>query len=233
MSTTHRIAAATATALIALTGLAAPTSAAPATASAAAGTAPNSYTTRVDMDGDRRPDKVTLAITRKTADRTYYSINVVTAKGKKSSARLSVDVYSTLAPAKMWAGSGAMDGAPGSEIRVLEGDGGESFWLKVYTWRNGKLALQREPRRGLNGWAHEQGSFPNVSGYTFSTVRGVRQVVSHDLVKDDDSGLFSGTDTTFQWVKGAWKRSSTTKVTSLPEAKARALSGWHGVRGMR
>lgn len=218
-------------AALALATFPATAQAAPAVVTRPAPSTP-AYTTQADLDGDGRPDQITISVTRKTDDVWYYAIAVKTARGQRATARLSMGSADELAPKDVWQGAGPVDGAPGSEIRIVESDGGEAWSWQIYSWRNGKLLLQKDPSTGSVNWNDPEPWFGYARGYTVGTVGAVRQLVVHDL-KRSRSGRFSGTHATFRWTKSGWKRVGQKPTGSLTSAQANALSGWHGVKAFR
>lgn len=138
-------------AALALATFPATAQAAPAVVTRPAPSTP-AYTTQADLDGDGRPDQITISVTRKTDDVWYYAIAVKTARGQRATARLSMGSADELAPKDVWQGAGPVDGAPGSEIRIVESDGGEAWSWQIYSWHNGKLLLQKDPSTGSVNW---------------------------------------------------------------------------------
>lgn len=198
--------------------------------------APQPVVHRVDIDGDRRRDTVRLTRHRMNADWYTFRITVETARGQRAIRDAMVPRYDdgSLTPADVWGGVAHLDGARGAEIRIEQGGNvGDFPWPHVYTWRNGRIvpALAPGAPTGQTGWTVSE-HFLAINGYTFSTVRGERRVVVHDLTGrfgKDDNLTYSGTHTTYRWRGDAWRRVSTVKTGRLSEVEAYDYAGWNGI----
>lgn len=68
-----------------------------------------------------------------------------------------------------------------------------------------------------------------AQGFTFSTTRGVRYVVRHDLAGSRSGRAFSGTHTTYRWTGRTWATVATKKSGILTAKAAQRYSGFHGL----
>ncbi|GAB97937.1 hypothetical protein KILIM_089_00070 [Kineosphaera limosa NBRC 100340] len=208
----------------------------PKRTSRAQAAAPVTVTSRLDVDGDGRADRTTLAPVRSTSTTITLRLSTRTAAGRNFSTLLTVDHDSSGADARSaWVGAGVVDGARGAEI-VLDLNGGVvGDWprIAVYTVRGEAWRLLRAPgaRADRTPWATANLEYAK-SGYTFSTKRGVRLVTVNRLapVGDDPAtGRYHGTRTTYRWARGAWAKSATQRVRGVSESQAGRLSGLNGL----
>lgn len=238
MNTTiqRTLAAAAAVAATSALALAAPASASAAAASASAAPTtevaqkrPTSVTTRADIDGDGRRDTTTMRLTSVDGETHRYTIETRTARGTRASVPLLVGADD--ADLEMiWVGAAHLDGKRGAEILVNACQSCDSTQLKVVTWSKGRLAFQAAPgMKGDNGYFWMVGARPyQVSGYTFSTRRGVRYVVHHDL-QPSKRGTYRGTHTTYRWAKNTWVKTSTKSSGRVSDSVARQYDQLSGV----
>lgn len=209
--------------------------AAPATATAsrtlAAAGATASTVRRVDVDGDGRRDTVTAALSRTGR----LTVTVKTARGKTASLDVNYDGYPDEKPSLkyMFLGTATLDGVRGADILIDPSSfTGDAWWWKAYTWRNGRLVQLKAPgsdRRGYWGQAY----FPEgADGYTFSTVKGVRTVLRHELRSDmARPARYSGTFTTYRWTAKGWHKVSARRVSGISSTTAQhTYYGFHGIR---
>lgn len=188
---------------------------------------------RADVDGDGRPDTVTLTRRRVTTDWYTFRITVRTATGRSAVRDVHVADYvsGTLTPFDVWRGTATVDGVRGAEINVDRGGNvGDAAWPHLYTWRAGRLVPLRSPE-STAGW--NVADHPaSVAGYSFSTKRGRRYVTATQLrgrFAADGTVTYQGTRTTYRWRRGAWVTVSRARTGTLSEARGQALAGWQGL----
>lgn len=187
--------------------------------------APVSVTKRIDVDGDRRADRVTL--THRGGLR--YLLTVVPARGRT----IRVPVWSSLQ--QDWGTNplldvGGIDGVRGAEI-VLGTSGGDGVSMVVLTWRRGKLVNLAAPRsRGhvgsAAGW-YSLGSETGTAGFRFWTAGGQRKAAAGQFLPAS-AGRSTGVITTSIWTAKGWREAASQKVT-VPEAVAQAYTGLNGL----
>lgn len=224
--TTRVVAAGVLAAALPVTLASAPAGAAPTPvdATAVAGSlAP--VTKRVDVDGDRRLDRVTL--THRGGIR--YLLTVVPARGRT----VTVPVWSSLQ--RDWGTNplldvGGIDGARGAEI-VLGVSGGDGVSMAVLTWRGGKLVNLAAPMsRGSLGvsrnW-YSLGEEWGSAGYRFWTAGGQRKAAAGQFERND-SGRWTGVITTSLWTAKGWNEVASQRLV-VSEAVARAYAGINGI----
>ena len=71
-----------------------------------------------------------------------------------------------------------------------------------------------------------------ISGYAFSTSRGVRRVVATRLKMSSgswDAPVYSGYRTTYRWGRTGWISSGTQRVKDMPDKRAQTYAGWLGI----
>lgn len=206
-------------------------------ASAESRLVPRAVVRRVDVDGDRRADTVTLALIRTTPDTYRFGLTVRPARGRSVTMPVTVGRYRTdLTPAMVWTGAAPLDGVSGADLMLdLGGAVGDFAWLHAYTWRSGRLVNLAAPgatRRDVS-WRIMGPPFA-VSGYTVGgPLTGPRTATHHELTSDEYGGSrYQGTHTTYRWVGGAagsWQRTSVQPSGVVTAAQAQRYGGWTGV----
>lgn len=207
-----------------IAALIAPAAALPA---AAAPTCTGKTVARVDVDGDARRDTVTLQQVGFDEYEPQHRLCVATATGKVSSV---VDTaFAALGSYPAYYGAAGLDGDPGNEIVLRAGLGAHSELFHVYAWRGGRLVRQNSPDMRQPEWYIDLAASV-VEGYRFSTSRGTRYVVATYGEKRPGAATFKARQTTFQWKKGGWVRTSARTATFRNNSKTTtALYGWNGV----
>lgn len=182
-------------------------------------------TRRFDVDGDRRPDRVSVSQVR--TDR--YLLTVTTARG----AIVRVPVASSFQRdwgQHPWIDQGGIDGVPGAEI-VLAVSGGDGVSAVVLTWRGGKLAnLAAPPSRGITSPSRRWyllSDEARVAGYRFWTAGGQRKAAAGQF-ELQANGRWAGVLITSVWAANGWRTVETRAATVSPQV-AQAYGGLHGV----
>lgn len=224
-----------ATTLLAV-GLVAPT------AATAAPTAPPrptpSITSRADLDGDGRPDRITVTTVMRRDFSCRFAVTVRPARRRAATMPVAVpECNDSFGAGDLWVGRADVDGGRGEEFLLDLGGGvGDFMWPHTYAFRAGKFANLRAPGTSgrLLSWNLVGPSPFPISGYTFSTRKGVRHVVHHELRPSSSGRTYTGTDTTYARVGDEWKRVSVAAATPLPRASAEKNAwGWHGIAWRR
>ena len=208
-----------------LASLVAPTAALPA--EAAAPTCAGRVVARTDVDGDARRDTVALQQVGFDEFEPQFRLCVKTATGKVS--KINDTAFTSLSGYAPYYGAASLDGAPGNEIVLRAGIGAHSQLFHVYSWKGGRLVRQNSPDLRQPEWYTDL-AVSVVEGYRFSTSRGTRYVVATYGERNPGAATFKARQTTFQWKKGGWVRTSARTATFRNDSKTvRALYGWHGV----
>ncbi|SDS97548.1 Excalibur calcium-binding domain-containing protein [Friedmanniella luteola] len=212
----------TATAL-ALTGLAATTPAADAATNVCAGVSSCRVVASSDIDGDKEPDQVGIALTK-----TSTIVRVKTAT--RTMQTTSRDAWSF----EPLHGIAAIDGVKGNEIVIGDLTGANTYWYRVITHRSGKLVTLNPGQKSPavpNRWG-TQASFSAYAGYsrTVSSTGAVSLVEKYALRNDTGSG-YTGKNITYAWSGGKWVKKSTKTARYSSAAKAKAIYGWR-IKGL-
>jgi hypothetical protein len=189
----------------------------------------------VDVDGDARPDQVAVRRLADSEGQQVWQLRVLTAAGTLSSVRSGPDVLYDDTP---WFGAGAVDGAPGAELLLRMSSGPHTQWFRMYSWRNGKLALQRapdaDPTYQDGGWVIDA-AFSAYAGTRCSTAGGTALLDQASLSPadgeqylDDPDAVYEGEIVRYAWKGNRWLRQSTTPLR-VPASSSRIaeLAGWH------
>lgn len=230
-------AAAVALGLLGLVAAPTPSSAAPTTTPAArsadraaAPTGPVKRS-RIDIDGDGRADSTTFRKVGFNRGLHRFLLETRTATGRR--ARMSVtlpDEGTNLTTDYVWVGAAGVDGVRGGEVVLDLWTVGDFPDVRVYTFRGGRFVNAPAPGSRRSGWMVANHGML-VAGYTFSTVRGTRQVVAHELNGVQYGGPYRGTHTTYRWGRAGWVRVATRPSGLVPDATAqRHYSGLFGLR---
>lgn len=210
------------------TGLAA-TVAIGADSASAAPAASNVATRKADIDGDTKPDTVTLSLHSVRGTSARYLLTVKTAK-RTMTQIIYKDTYDSPVPAKyVLQGVGPVDGARGNEILLdVSPDVGDAEGYAVYTVKNGKIKQSGAPGSPFRGeWACMGPWLGIARGYTFSyDAKARRTVTYHDL--STAGRTYSGPSTTYTWTSKGWQRTSTRTTTATAE-QAKKYVYWHGI----
>ncbi len=213
--------------------VAAPVVAAPTTAHAASEpkrVPHGNVTYRVDVDGDFKPDTVTLRLMALGYETDRYRLTMRTAKGRTASidvrAQTDVPVASDI-----WVGATGIDGVHGNEIVLNLLTVGDASNIRAYAWRGGKIVVvpaAGRPTRWPN-WHLMWVQYNQASGWTFSQSRsGIRYVTHHDLKGSSSGRTFTGTNTLYRWQGSGWRKVSVKRVQMSRQAAA-ALTDLNGL----
>lgn len=173
---------------------------------------------RVDVDGDRRADRVGW-VARKAKG--LAVIRVLTADGERLRKRLDVSLWFDTGA---WGGATRIDGRHGVELLVGTQMGAHTPLYAMLTYRRGALVVERSPAQGARwyvdsawsvavGWDRERVDDRILMRYTYLTRSA------------DDT--FDGSTTTYRWGKGCWVR-VVKRAKHVPSARAaESYAGWH------
>lgn len=189
-------------------------------------------TSRVDVDGDGRPDTTTFRFVSSNGQRASYQLAMRTARGKTASLRILTDDLADQPASDFWIGATGIDGIRGNEIVLdLVGGVGDATDIRTYAWRNGKIVLV--PAAGSSArwpdWHQMWVQYNAATGYTFSQDRkGVRYVVKHDVKGSASGRTFTGTKTTYRWLNTGWKALKVERI-SVSRKVADSFTGLNGL----
>lgn len=183
--------------------------------------------TRVDVDGDRKVDTVSITPGRGSST---HVVRVVTAR--KTAAQTTLKTP-WLMGQKAWFGAAAVDGAPGAELVVRTGFGAHTSLFNVLSWRSGKLVAQKDPSTRSTQWSTD-GAASISQGYRTWTKGGATMLTTSTYLREDTGRRdhFVGSVDTFRWQRGRWAP-VTSRQIRLPESSPALSSayGWH-IRGL-
>lgn len=200
---------------------------------ASAGVKPEDLTRtyRLDMDGDRRLDTLTVTV-RDPDGVPSWVLDVTTASKIRARAAYAPDPLTAAllgafgGPVKEW---GDLDGAPGAEVFLISGflpeGGGVSH--RVMSLKKGRLVVERLPVRGAGDWSVETQN-PRRSGYRVWRTNKVRHAAVLDSTRDR-SGRFVGTVTTYRFTGGTWRRVGAPRAVRLTDAQTKAYTNRTGL----
>lgn len=180
---------------------------------------------RVDVDGDRRKDTVTVTQYRGEG----YRVRVTTRKKRSSSA-----VVATESPGAPLYAAAKLDGAKGSELIVTTYDE-LATGAVVLTWRKNRLVREKAPAMVAvdvtadTGW-HWGAGDDSVSGYRFFTRKSRRYV---DAFSFEPSSPIIRTRSL--WRSGAWRKVGVAQIETdaSPDDVARKYGDLKGVKLVR
>lgn len=227
MSKLTRLAATATTAVVALGATVAgvaPASAADVAVAAVPSAAPVTQSVRVDVDGDRRMDTVTLIQVASMPDEAYR-LTVRTATGRTSTVRHEAGYLYGRKP--LFAAT-AVDGQAGAELIVRTAPGMHTDWFRVYTWRNNRLVTANEPTQRKPDWFTDP---TDPSGYRVFTRGGTRYLERTELQRTGqyNTGPLVGQRLTFRWRAGQWQRIAK-KSLRVNLRDGEKYVGWQGIR---
>lgn len=192
-------------------------------------------TSRADLDGDGRPDRTTLTTVRTTARAHTFRLTTRTATGRTISTLITIPANLDDTTTKdVWWGAAPIDGVPGAEV-VLDRMAGVGDFpdCAVYTIRKGTFRVLRAPGAKSDRTDWSVSNHPTqVSGYAFSTSRGVRRVVATRLTKTGgtwDAPVYSGFRTTYRWARTGWIRTGSERLRNVSDQRAQTFAGWVGI----
>lgn len=216
------------TVALALTGALVPASTASAAAPEAAPAVPMAVpdrTVKVDVDGDGRKD--TVKITTVSSER--YKVAVTTAKGIKSSIKITSTIENDWGAEPYW-GAAKLDKVKGYELLLATG-GGDGYTSVVLTWRSNKIVKQAAPKARTTKYGWYAVGYPELGfgGYRFYTKDGKRYVQQY-LLMNTGKKRWAGTIVTSRWKSGAWKKTSSKKVSLTKTQVKKYPGGFTGVK---
>lgn len=196
---------------------------------AAAKTAPVK-TSRADVDGDGRADTTTLTLASTKNGVHRYLLTSRTATGARASLTIPIEDGGEDINA-VWLGLAGVDGARGNEVVVNISPVGDGAPLRVYRWDRGRFSsvpAPGAPRTHKYDWFVSDHPI-ETHGFTFSTRKGTRYVVKHDLRSKSWTGPYRGTHTTYRWSKGTWSKVSTKSAGVLKQSVGAKYAGLSGL----
>ncbi|HML50608.1 MAG TPA: hypothetical protein PKD84_04235 [Propionicimonas sp.] len=157
-------------------------------------------TVKVDVDGDKRPDRVRIY----RLGATSWRVAVTTARKKSASIKLTSDPNFFV---DSWNGAAKLDGAPGYELMVNlhVSDGG---WFDVLTWRSNRLVKEKAPASAPNstgnGW-YVLGMGDSGEGFHLFSSKGRRYVDRGSWYCQDFEAPCTASVTRSVWRSGRWR----------------------------
>lgn len=227
-NTVARLAATASMAALAMSPVAAVPSSAVTPAAPAAAAASNAVTRRADVDGDGRPDRITLSLHSVRNYHPRYRLTVRTATGRTMTTMVYHWTEFDPWPAKhVFLGTAPVDGIRGNEMLFdVSADGDDETYI-VYTVRGGRLQLATSPNAPRRADWDVYGAYLGVArGYTFGHVGRNRAVTHHALQLQN--GRYVGRSTTYVWSAKGWKKRSS-KAVDVAESAGKLYAGWHGI----
>lgn len=176
----------------------------------------------IDVDGDRRADRVGW----RQLSKNKAQIRVRTADGELL--RRTVGV-------RYWPGGGAwgdaawIDGHRGAELLIGAGAGAHASHYRMLTYRNGRLVGEKSPwHASIKGrWAVDA-SVMFYAGWDRNVGRRGRITMTMKMAERNRNGHgFHGFNVRYEWRDGDWKRLARTKHTYKHDRQARRIAGWH------
>lgn len=175
---------------------------------------------RVDVDGDRKTDRVYLRPGALTDDyERAWTLTVVTARGRTAATRFIAEDGDSSSVRNVWRGAAAFDGVPGVELLVNVPIYGDFPKYLVYSWRSGTLVTQSIPRE--RDWLSLAG--PGMTEHLVSKRAGEFVKTRYQI----SNGRWYGTQRTYRWTKSAWKLTSNRRIGPVNEAAAQRAIGWY------
>lgn len=198
---------------------------APTTAPALTAARSNVVTRTVDLDGDRRSDRLTVSLFNV---RSTYKTFMVSVKTRTGTARMPLKVSNEnngFTASDLLVGTADFDGLRGNEILLDESAGvGDFAYLRTYKVSGDKLVHTLAPTG--DEWRALYPPYGNDS-YAFATRAGKRYV-THTALQRSASGRYYGKATTYVYSNG-WKVDSTKSVSGLRLRDVDRIPLWSGL----
>jgi hypothetical protein len=173
---------------------------------------------RVDVDGDRRDDRVGW-VARKAKG--LAVIRVLTADGERLRKRLDVSLWFDTGA---WGGATPIDGRGGVEMLVGTQMGAHTPVYAMLTYRRGDLVIEKSPAQGDRWFVDSAWSV--AVGWDRDRVDG-RILMRYTYLTRSADDTFDGSTTTYRWRKGCWVRVAK-RGKHVPSARAaEPYAGWH------
>ena len=176
---------------------------------------------RVDVDGDRKRDVVALGF-RRTSEpgEKRVIVRVRRANGTVVTRRKHVEY----AVGRLWRGTARIDGRRGSELVIRGLTGAHATFSYVLTWRKGRLVPLRSPH-GDRLWAADAAAMIVVGWH-----RGPKErpglLRFREASTPRPGGRWTGSSTTYRWVRGAWRERGVLRVENVPFERVDTWGGW-------
>lgn len=176
----------------------------------------------VDVDGDRRADRVGWRqLSKKKAQ-----IRVRTADGKLLKRKVGVRQWPG---GGAWGGAAWIDGRRGAELLVGSMAGAHAMHYRMLTYRNGRLVGEPSPWHGsIKGrWAVDA-SARFYAGWDRNVSKRGRVTMTMKVAERNRRGQkFTGFNVRYAWRNGHWKHVKRIKRTYANQSQARKIGGWH------
>lgn len=177
----------------------------------------------IDVDGDRKADRVGWHQLSKRR----VQIRVRMATGKLLERKVSVRHW----PGKgAWGGAARVDGRRGAELLIGSAMGAHTPQYTMLTYRKGRLTVEKSPRRsdGAGGrWAVDSALMVNLGWHRHVGRSGRIAMTYKEAWRNGKSNSFKGRNIQYTWTNGHWKRTNTFRRWYKTERAARKIGGWH------
>ena len=202
--------------------VASPSTATDARAGVCAGVKNCHRVAKIDVDGDRRADRVAW----RQINKNRVQIRVRTADGKLLKRTVGVRAWPG---GGAWGGAAWIDGRRGAELVIGSMAGAHASHYRMLTYRKGRLVGEKSPWHGsIKGrWAVDA-SARYYNGWDRNVGKRGRITMTMKSAERNRSGRgFHGFNVRYAWTKGHWKRINRTKQTYKNVRQARKIAGWH------
>lgn len=177
---------------------------------------------RIDVNGDRRADRVGwVQISRKRV-----RIRVRITGGRVVSRRVNVRLWWG---GGVWGGGAWIDGRRGAELLVGSAMGAHTPFYTMLTYRRGDLVVEKSPATGAYGgdrWAIDASLVASAGWKRHAGRRGRVTMTQRTATRNGDGPRYSGRNVRYAWRHGDWKRVNRTPRTYKNGRRAHRIAGW-------
>jgi hypothetical protein len=171
-----------------------------------------------DVDGDGRTD----TIARVTHADGHVTLRVLTAAGSVATKTLDASQWY----GEPWHGAAPLDGQAGVELVVGYLVGAHTEFLKVVTWRAGRLVIERAPG-GSSTWIVDAAYSDSIGVWRHPVAARVYVTVRTALDYPRRNGHYHGRDVRFAWSEHRWNKVSIRRRHYDTMSAAEHIGGWH------
>lgn len=176
----------------------------------------------VDIDGDRRPDRVGWR--RLGAHRVRIRVRT----DDRRTLRRTVHVRSRV-PA---AGTARLDGHPGAELLIGSLREPDSRFFTMLTYRRGTLVVEANPAPQPHGrrWGVASSVMRYAGWHRHVWPAGRITMTLKVARRDGDSAVLRGYNLRYEWRRGDWHRARRVHKAYRSTRRAARIAGWHAGR---
>ena len=178
---------------------------------------------KVDVNGDRRADRVGW---QQINDK-RVRIRVRITGGRLITRTVNVGRWWG---GGEWAGAAWIDGRRGAELLIGSSMGAHTPFYTMLTYRKGRLVMEKSPAVGAYGsnlWAIDS-SLRAYAGWNRHVGKHGRITMTQRIAFRNSTGKrYSGHDVRYVWRSGNWKRVKRVNRTYRNKARAARIAGWH------